>query len=229
MKNMEWKMWVRSLRGTRHRKKGMMNQDQYFCEKRGNQISVVLVDGIGKTDITAKAGKRVSELTATFFHEMSEFIREADEYTIAYNLVRRVQRLLDQMSKEYHVEQRELSSTLLAIYLDPEEDYYVACHLGDGVIAVSEDNQKIHIVFEPQKGVRPNETILTTSDTALGNMRVRRASLGNIKTFVMATDGFYNTRDDKKALKNVFMDATKDDKMEEKMDDQTIIKLFGGI
>lgn len=226
----EWKLWKQSLRGKRHRKKEMMCQDQYACKKADGRLSVALVDGIGATDVNAKAGKRVAELTAAFFLEQAEHIKKADEYTIAYNLIKQIQRLLDQMSQEYGVNVKELSSTLLEIYIDPQEGRYVAVHLGDGIIAALDEEQKIRIISRPQNGRKLNETVLTTSDTALGNMRILKAPLGNIKTFVIATDGFYNSREDSTSLKNVFMHTKKDVKIEEKTDDQTVIKiqLIGG-
>jgi serine/threonine protein phosphatase PrpC len=221
----EWKLWGQSLRGRRHRKKEMMCQDQYACKTADGRLSVALVDGIGTTDVNAKAGKRVAELTVAFFMEQAEHIKESDEYTIAYNLMKRIQRLLDQMSDEYGVHVKELSTTLLGIYIDPGEGRYVAVHLGDGIIAAWDGNQKIRVISKPQTGRKLNETVLTTSDTALGNVRILKAPLGNTKTFVMATDGFYNNWEDRASLNNVFMHSKKDVRIEERTDDQTVIKI----
>lgn len=221
-----WEFWVESVKGARHRRKKMKCQDQYSCKMIDGKIAVALVDGIGKTDVNAMAGKRVSEMVVTFLHEYSENIKDAKEYVIAFNLMRQVQRLLDRMSKEYRVDMKELASTLLGIYINPHEDYYVICHLGDGVIASLDFNKNVRIISEPQNGRSMNQTILTTSDAALGNMKIRKSTLGNIDSFVMATDGFYSTREEKNALNRVFMVEKEGDKIEEKIDDQTVIKIF---
>jgi hypothetical protein len=104
------------------------------------------------------------------------------------------------------------------------QDQY-ACKTADGIIAAWDGNQKIRVISKPQTGRKLNETVLTTSDTALGNVRILKAPLGNTKTFVMATDGFYNNWEDRASLNNVFMHSKKDVRIEERTDDQTVIKI----
>jgi serine/threonine protein phosphatase PrpC len=225
MQECKFKIYAKSLRGIRHRIKNMECQDQYAYEKCGGCLSVALVDGVGETDINAIAGKKIAEMVTDFFYKQAENIKYADEFAIAFNLMRQIQRMLDEMSEEYAVNVKELSSTLLGLYIDPQENYYIRYHLGDGVIATWDSDNCMHIVSEPQNGEKINETIVTTSDTALGNIRILKSSLDNVTMFVMATDGFYNSIIDKEALSEVFICKSEDAIMQERVDDQTIVKI----
>ncbi len=225
MYNKRWKVSVQSRKGERHKKQLLECQDQYDYQLRESEISMALVDGIGTTDINSMAGKRVARLLSDFLVEYKKEIKNTQPDEIAYNLMLRVQRLIDDMSMEYDVDRKELSSTLLGFYADIEENYYIAVHLGDGVIATYDKAENTEILSEPHNGEYINQTILTTSESALGNIRIDKGTLDDMQGFLIATDGFYNTQGDQKMLEEVFRRPEKDDIMKEKKDDQTVLVL----
>lgn len=222
---MNWRSESFRLTGKRHRENEIACQDHTASREQPGRYSISLVDGIGKTDINAKFGELMAEYINYFLQNNYEHIRETDEETIAYNLMLNVENILEQKCREFMVNKKELSSTLLGAVVDSETNTFCLIHLGDGVIAGRAKNDQIILLSKPLNGSLSNETVLSTSENALGYVKVRRGSLENIKEIMLVSDGIYNSHSDLDKLRKCFFQNDVHDILRETMDDQSFIKL----
>ena len=169
---MSWKVETIRLTGKRHRERGMLCQDNTACRKQDGRQAIALVDGIGQTDVNAEFGKMIAKWMTSFLLENYEEIQKADDQTIAYNLMLRVERILYGGCKEFVVKKEELSSTLLGAAIDQEANSYCLIHLGDGIVAARSKNDKVFILSGPMNGKKSNETILSTSEGAMKYVKI---------------------------------------------------------
>lgn len=223
---LKWEIDMEKLAGKRHRKRRMMCQDNTACLAQNCRQAAVLVDGIGQTDVNAKFGQVMADMTAAFLLDYFEEIRKAESREIAYNVMLRIERLISRKGKEYGVDKNELASTLLGVVIDPENDFFCCVHLGDGVIAVQTDQGEYRILSKTVNGRKSNETILTTSECALRAMEIQCGHLNDISGVLLASDGIYNSYPDMEKLKECFSKRDSRKLLVEGTDDQAFVRLM---
>lgn len=221
----QWHYHTFSTPGNLHNRRSIPNQDRYCCLEIRDSYCAVLADGTGKTALNSLAGARVTSVLAHYLLKHEHRIRDADRQTVAKNIMLQIQRTLDDFCAEYLVDQKELSSTFLALQVNAIDDTYTLMHLGDGVAAAGFVDHTIHILSQPENGNRLNQTVLTTSETALGNLRIQNGSAHNIHSFLLATDGVYNGTHDICILEKIFRNPQICDTIGNKEDDQSVILL----
>lgn len=221
----QWHYDTYSIPGNLHNRQTIPNQDRYCCLENHSTYCAVLADGSGKTALNSLAGARVTSVLAHYLLKHEHRIRDADQQTVAKNIMLQIQRTLDSFCAEYPVDQKELSSTFLALQVNVIDETYILMHLGDGVAAAGFQDHTIQILSRPENGNRLNQTILTTSETALGNLRIQRGSARSIQSFLLATDGVYNSTHDICILEKIFQNPKMCDTIGSKEDDQSVILL----
>jgi len=220
-----WKHQVKIEKGLLHEMRGMQCQDFAEVKEENEKISIALVDGRGNTDYNAIAMKKITKTLNNFMLAHFEEIYRCGKENISYNLLLRISRVIDAMSEEYQVERKELSSTLLAFCVDEETERYCAIHLGDGVIAAQSLADEIQILSEPTNGEKLNETVLSTSEFARKYLKSYKGYIGDIEKIMLASDGVYNDSQDRKNISFYFRGNKKDDILDKKQDDQSMIIL----
>lgn len=221
----QWHYHTFSIPGNLHNRRSIPNQDRYCCLESRGSYCAVLADGTGKTALNSLAGARVTSVLAHYLLKHEHRIRDADRQTVAKNIMLQIQRTLDDFCAEYQVEQKELSSTFLAVLVNTVDEDYTLMHLGDGVAAAGFEDHTIHILSRPENGNRLNQTVLTTSETALGNLRIQKGSTRSIQSFLLATDGVYNSSRDICFLEKISRNPGMCDTIGSKEDDQSVILL----
>lgn len=225
-----WDIESREVTGSRHKEKGLLCQDSTACQVAGGRLAISLVDGIGRTDKSSKNSRTMAMLINQFLLDNFEKIQSADESLVSYNFMLQIEEELLKKSKEYEIDRNELGSTLLGIVIDPEAEVYCMLHLGDGVIAIQTEKDKIYLLSEPENGRKLNETVLSTSERALKHLRVRKGKLNGTKGILLASDGVYKAHYNFKNLEEIFRSENPHDILrEENDDDQAYIKMIKSV
>jgi len=220
-----WAGHIKIEKGIRHEKQRMKCQDYAEMEQRNGRISIALLDGKGNGDVNALAVKNIAKILNDFMLSFFDEIYTRDDNAVAYNLMLQIERKIGELSKEYEVNYEELASTLLAFCVDEQKKQYCAVHLGDGVIAIEDCSKTIEILSLPINGINKNQTILTTSQNALENVKIYRGTVDDIKGVVLASDGIYNGQEDMKELESCFSETIENVILKQKMDDQAMITI----
>lgn len=221
-----WDIESKELVGSRHREKGLLCQDSTACQVAEGKLAIALVDAVGTTDTSSKNSREMATLINQFLLEHFDMILTSDENTVSYNFMLQIEQRLSQKSKEYELDKKELASTLMGIVIDPEEGTYCMIHLGDGAIAAQEKSGKVYLLSEPENGRKLTETVLSTSEHALGHLRIHKGNLNKMKGIVLASDGIYKAHYDFEKLEEIFRSENPHDILKEKKDDQAYIKMI---
>lgn len=83
----------------------------------------------------------------------------------------------------------EYASTLVAVAMEPESGRYLLAHLGDGCILGVRHDGAIVMLSPPENAVTRYHTWLTTSDGAVGHMRLAFGDLREYKRILLMSDG----------------------------------------
>ncbi len=220
----KWKCYMQSMKGKHHKDRNMLCQDRVAYKEKGSLQSIVLVDGIGDTDINIVAGEKITEYTNDFLLTYFELIMKEKEDNIKEKLLRGIRQIIKNLSREFQISEMEFSSTLLAVCIDGKASKYCAIHLGDGIIL--KKTNRIDVLSYPVNGLCPNQTFLTTSQLAFSKMKLFRGDVGCISEFVLLSDGVDNILYDYYQLGDTF-ECIKANKsvLTEQEDDQSIIIL----
>lgn len=225
-----WEVNSKVTTGLRHMRREMNSQDATGMKRDGDKVSIALVDGIGSSDITAKGMKRIVTLLNEFMIGFFDKFTEEKPDEVAYNLLLQVEREIVKLSEEYDASYRDFASTLLGFCIDEKRNQYVAVHLGDGMILVKDDMDKMKVFSAPINGGK-NGTIVSVSEHALEYTGIYRGNLDGIRTIILMSDGVYSKEKNletfiRSTIKN-FQTNGGDDILlsENNQDDQAIITL----
>ena len=210
--------------GIQHKKRKMECQDYVNIKPQKEKISMALLDGRGYSDKNAEAVRKMADVLNQFMLTFYDNIFKESEEIVAYNFMLQVQKKLEILSKELEAQKKELASTLLACCVNEEKETFCAIHLGDGFIATKNKRGGIRILSHPTNGVRKNETVLSTTETALKYVKVYRGELKDTKEILMASDGNYDWSISKKVLEECFLKVKKK-KLLSGIDDQSVVML----
>lgn len=210
--------------GIRHKKRKMECQDYVNIKPQKEKISMALLDGRGDSDKNAEAVRKMADVLNQFMLVFYDNIFKESEEIVAYNFMLQVQKQLEILSKELETRKKELASTLLTCCVNEEKGTFCAIHLGDGFIATKNNRGGIRILSHPTNGVKKNETVLSTTETALKYVKVYRGELKDTKEILMASDGNYEWNVSKKVLEECFLKVKKK-KLVPEIDDQSVVML----
>ena len=221
----KWDIESREQVGNRHKEKGLLCQDSTACLVAECRLAVALADATGKTDTSSKNSRGMAQLISQFLLEHYDMITKSDEEDISYNLMCRIEREILDKSQEYGIDKKELASTLLGLVIDTRSEAYYVIHLGDGLIAVQDEQAHIYRLSEPENGRKLSETILSTSETALKHLRICHGHLNTIRQFLLVSDGIYTGYYDMEKIEEIFRNENPHDILKESDDDQAYIKV----
>ena len=200
-------------KGIRHEKRKMKCQDYVSVRAQKEKISMALLDGRGDSDKNAAAVEKIADILNEFMLIFYDNIFRESQEVVAYNLMLQIQKELSRLSEEMKVEKKELASTLLAYCINAEKKTFCAVHLGDGFI-----------LSRPTNGVKKNETVLSTTKTALKHVKIYRGDLKDTEAILMASDGNYEWNVSQKVLQECF-EKVKIKTLIPQIDDQAVVVL----
>lgn len=179
------------VRGYSHEATALPCQDVCSVESTPHKAWLALADGAGFSSLAQEGAK------ATVQHVKGLLwrIRKAGEKGLTETekdaFLTDIQFRLEVLAKEKSCEVGLLASTLLAVQV--WNGYYIAFHLGDGVIGCYHSDDSVSELSAPENGRYANQTWFTTSMDAKEHLRFYHGKLGNIQGFFAMSDGAANS------------------------------------
>lgn len=175
-----------SVRGSKHIKKGVVCQDAiaYYENESDSFYSIALADGAGSQKYSDVGAQFISEfiLKYIYSHFNEIYTGSIDRYELTYTL----EKALYQKAKKIAINYETIGSTLLAVCV--KGDKLISIHIGDGVIAYKDINEKIHLLSHPMNGEFKDQTFFTNTNfkdkLRLGIVKIEKAD-----SFILMSDG----------------------------------------
>lgn len=185
-----WRVYSALTTGLNHEKKEILCQDRVCYRASETGQIIALADGISQENLNIIGVERVLEKICAVFLRRDIDIINGTKDNIKRAVVMTVQRELERLAQEYHVKVSAFASTLLLFYIDLENKYYCAVHLGDGII-IYKQGKEYGILSYPENGPAKNQTCLTTSPYAYQYLKVMRGAADGISEAGLLSDGTY--------------------------------------
>jgi serine/threonine protein phosphatase PrpC len=192
-----WNAYSSSYEGIYHKKSkvGIQDFSCYRIDENKNFSIVVLADGAGSYKNSYIGAKRTSEWIAMLlYHFFNKICERNDSGTYITSTLEKY--LYPKLSKEYNLDVKEFSSTLLFVAIKGDDT--IIGHIGDGIIGAY-DGKFIHTISYPKNLEYANETVFTTSYYNKNRLRIQKLKKDKFfKGFLLLTDGLTSVLYDKK-------------------------------
>lgn len=177
-----------SERGKLHEKLGMENEDAINVVTNGDYIFAILSDGAGSSKFAKESAQTTVKAVSDFCYNNSTDFFKSTEIT-AKKMIFDVQADLDKRATEIGTTLSEMMSTLMVLALDKSTMRYVTIHIGDGLIALRNENWKI--ISYPENGPTKQYTYFTNSKNVFKHLRINEGECKNVKEFIVSSDGLF--------------------------------------
>jgi serine/threonine protein phosphatase PrpC len=180
-----WKIASGKIVGRYHMKREIPCQDSTYCISENGITVATLADGAGSCarshEGAAIATKRCAQVLTERF---TDFIEMTEQEIVEVMLDEIVTAIRNHDPATISL--KPFSSTLLFVAVDGE--YFLAGHLGDGVIGCQEEENHRVLSF-PENGEFTNATFFTTSVDAHHHFRIYREKINQKRGFILMSDG----------------------------------------
>lgn len=184
---MKWNISQCAMMGRAHVAMGIPCQDKVGILAQNDTYVAALADGAGSASHSHFGAdcvvNTVCKLLALSF---DEFYEMSDGSQVRLKLIQGILEELDKTAAEFHVERKQLASTLLFVAI--KGDRVILGHVGDGVICYLRDGV-LKVASAPTNGEFANSTVFVTSHDAMASMRLIKCPLSDISGFCMMSDG----------------------------------------
>lgn len=191
-----WKIVQCAVQGRGHMQMGIPCQDKTYSLVKNGVTAIALADGAGSARLSHFGAERVTEYICDDLSEnFDRYFHEEDGVPVKKALISKSILALDELSRKLNCEIRELASTLLVVAVKDER--FILFHIGDGVIGYCKKGE-LKVASQPENGEFVNTTVFTTSQEALTTMKLIKGKVGDIRGFVLMSDGTEASLYDKK-------------------------------
>lgn len=206
-----WKICGACVQGLDHLTDGIPCQDKIYSLRENGVTSIALADGAGSAPFSHVGAQTAVRVLCAQFCSCFREIITAGNVTDAKQMI--LGAVLNELRRKAEIigcDVHDMASTLIGVACCGESALIV--HIGDGAAACFRNGGTVS-VSAPYSGGFANETVFTTSDSALQLMRVARIKLEGIGGFVLMSDGadfcLYDRRGKKFAsiLGNIYRDC----------------------
>jgi serine/threonine protein phosphatase PrpC len=198
MSNNQWKIATAWVQGRSHLTKNTPCQDRTFQlvenHKTGTFYGISLADGAGSCSHSDIGAEVVTNRILFFLKSnFSSLFKKnnIDEKVLVY-----IEKELKKISKQNNYDLKDLSSTLLFIAI--KNDSFIIGHIGDGIIGVLNNENKISVISYPENGEFANSTYFTTSLKYEKRLKILKGTIKNSLGFILMSDGTGESLYDKK-------------------------------
>lgn len=207
-----WNVIQCAVQGRGHIKSNTPCQDKTYSMITGTMRVIALADGAGSARLSHYGAENVTKFACLELSDkFDSYFADNDGVAVKKQLIEGLLKSLNETAKRLDCEMKELASTLLFVAI--KNNQFIIAHIGDGVIGYLKKNE-LKIASQPENGEFVNTTVFTTSKDAIMTMKLIKGSLGEIKGFVLMSDGtetsLYNKKERKLAdiLKKIMQMST---------------------
>lgn len=162
-------MVAASVRGSRHERMGLPNQDACDCRITSKGVVVAAVaDGAGSAQYSQIGSQTAVQRSLELLCARKDLLSVGTEDSwcvVATQMVEQVRNAIAQEALRRDVSPNHLATTLLLFVAT--EEWVAALQIGDGAIVVGDSTENLFSLTRPQSGEYINETIFITSPDAL--------------------------------------------------------------
>lgn len=182
-----WKIVQCAVQGRGHMQMGIPCQDKTCFLVRNGVTVIALADGAGSARLSHFGAERVTQFICDDLSENFDRYFDVEDGSIVKKaLVSKILVTLDELGGKLDCEIGELASTLLFVAVKDER--FVLAHIGDGVIGYQKKDE-LRVASLPENGEFANTTVFTTSREAVATMKLIKGKTGEIRGFVLMSDG----------------------------------------
>ena len=182
-----WKTNSYEIMGRSHIKTETPCQDKTFTLNKNEVNVIALADGAGSASLSHFGAESATRSISHYLTEhFDSVIDNPDGLAVKQELLSILTENLKIQAGVHGCKLEDLASTLLVAAL--KNDNFLLIHLGDGVIAISK-NQELKLASAPDNGEFTNSTYFVTSKNALQHLRLFKGSTKGLNGFVLMSDG----------------------------------------
>lgn len=177
--------------GQVHQSEGQPCEDTVFIRQTKDYLFCGLADGQSGTLYGSEGGQACLEAIADYIDSVGihALIHAPFPDELPCMLVRSYREKLLALARIHQADLKDFASTLLAIAVERKTGKYALLHLGDGcAISVPKAGEPC-LLTQPDNGLTPSHTWLTTTPGAVAHFRVCFGSLGSKKRILLLSDG----------------------------------------
>ena len=177
--------------GARHVRAGEMCQDAALCGVCGELAFYGLADGQSGARFGLEGAQAALTVIRDYIGRRGLTLLASYVYTdeIQYELAQLLRRELRRLSRLRGAAETDFGSTAVVFTVCRRTGRYMTVHLGDGAILGVKGESAPQFISAPENGVTAQYTWLTTSDGALGHLRVAFGRSAPWRRVVLVTDG----------------------------------------
>lgn len=177
-----------SERGKLHEELEKENEDAINIVTNGDYIFVILSDGAGSSKFAKEAAQTTVKAVSNFCYNSSSDFFKSTEIT-SKKLIFNLQADLDKRAGKIGTSLSEMMSTLVVLALEKSTMKYVTIHIGDGLIALR--NEEWKIISYPENGPTKKYTYFTNSPLVFKHLRITTGKYNIQDSFFISTDGYF--------------------------------------
>ncbi len=191
-----WKVIQCAVQGRSHISSDTPCQDKTFSHSENGMNIIALADGAGSAKLSHFGAEAVTKfICCEMSEQFDEYYTQSNAQYVAHQLMSGIKNTLVQTAKELECDVKDLASTLLFVAV--KDDCYILGHIGDGVIGYYK-NDEVKTASQPNNGEFANTTVFTTSKNAEASMKMFKGTLGDVRGFVLMSDGSETSLYDKR-------------------------------
>ena len=196
-----WNTIQCAVQGRSHIKSDTPCQDKTYSVIVDDIQVIALADGAGSAKLSHCGAETVTKYICWELAEkFQDYFLDNNGAAVKQRLITGVVKSLSEKAKQLECEIKDLASTLLFVAIKDEQ--FIIGHIGDGVIGYLKNNE-LKIASKPENGEFVNTTVFTTSKDAIMTMKLIKGTLGQIRGFVLMSDGteasLYNKKEQRLA------------------------------
>ena len=182
-----WNIVRCAVQGRSHQVANVPCQDKTWECQKNNVYAIALADGAGSAVLSHFGAERVcTYICEQLCDRFDEIFAAEDGAAVKQAMLCELAEQLAQLAEELECDVKDLASTLQAVAVKGE--HFLLAHIGDGVIGYLK-GEELKVASLPANGEFANVTVFTTSKDALATMKMIKGELGEVRGFVLMSDG----------------------------------------
>jgi serine/threonine protein phosphatase PrpC len=186
MASNEWKVAGTFVTGLDHERQNNICHDSFSYKISNSVISMSIADGAGSAKYPEIGAKIASIQVNNTLTKDFDWLFHSDENNTVHKITHAIRTIIGIHAKKQNASIQDFATTL--IFVSVKEDKFIAGHIGDGILACLLDND-LKIISYPENGEFINETYFITTKSYKSRFRIYKGLIGDIKGFVLMTDG----------------------------------------
>lgn len=180
------------IEGMYHRRMNVQCQDSVVKRSENGVHVIVGCDGAGTAKLARIGAEEMANAWLDYLIDNQAKMIMTGKEQLIERLVEFTRKTLKELARRYRCEEDDLASTIMAVVVNQEKNWWMSFHLGDGMILRKKKEEEYYgILSMPEIGFLMTQTYLTTNPYLEKHIRIYRGCLDHVDSFAIMTDGAY--------------------------------------